>query len=756
MPTSYNHPSNNSLSSHGATHASRSKRSSRKRQTVSSSLFNRLANTETYSSAAMKGKITGPPPERHIMKSPTASVTKSVARSEGKSVGNADNEFFHRLAYAETVSSAHKKGLIEEQPKKSSPKRTNNAFFDRMSKSETVSSAYKKGLVEEPPKVPTPRKTDNAFFDRMSKYETYSISSKKAAREKKTPITPRRKPFVSTRPVPKGNVFERLARSDTKAYTLKKNEETEDLIPKSKTTPRIVTKHSLYRRSQTPDQMSVTSARSAKSEKSFKSFHSNVADYSSPRKALDFNTHAKAETSPRPSPKARSPRPSRTTIISTNPGQSNDFRRRPLSTSITKPDPVKNKTEPRPVLQFDDSGEDDLSFGDESVEEKDTDHVDKNPEEVEKERNGISPLPQDIGHTDETNEKIELSQETKRMSGEMEVGLENANTESRDDEVELQNIDTASLDDVLGNDDTNDSANGFGLINGTFEKIPVEEEDDKEEDIKEEDIKEDNKEDVQDENDFKQVQPDNDEPERSEQDVVDDRDDDLSMGSGDEEEEEAVEKSEIEETNVNMVIPVTSDSLDYILNTPTPIEEESEVEESDEDDKEIHDEHVNGDIIGVEGLVIDEGDVGQNIEEDDDHNVELPPMKYKLLISDKYHQELGVQELYPEDLDLVDSLMAFEKDEVSKEELAILIIEALFERDFEDGENWEIDAGTARDLEEDEGGGGDLAGRAFVVKRQAKLEWNDLYSVAASKGTIIISEENEEIKIDNYSYFVAG
>merc|ERR1719330_1630400 len=108
--------------------------------------------------------------------------------------------------------------------------------------------------------------------------------------------------------------------------------------------------------------------------------------------------------------------------------------------------------------------------------------------------------------------------------------------------------------------------------------------------------------------------------------------------------------------------------------------------------------------------------------EEEDAEDALPPLRYKLLISDKYHPEYGLEELYPEDLDLVDSLTAFEEGAITNKELAVLIIEALFERDFENGEHWEIDNGTARDLEEDEGGGGDLEGRAFVVKRQARLD----------------------------------
>merc|ERR1712045_656329 len=142
--------------------------------------------------------------------------------------------------------------------------------------------------------------------------------------------------------------------------------------------------------------------------------------------------------------------------------------------------------------------------------------------------------------------------------------------------------------------------------------------------------------------------------------------------------------------------------------------------------------------------------------EDEDVEDTLPPLRYKLLVSDKYHPEYGLEEIYPEDLELVDSLLAFEENAISNHEIAVLIIEALFERDFENGDHWEIDAGTARYFEDDQGGGGELAGCAFVVKRQARLDWNDLYSVAAAKGTIIISKEKEEIKVENFSYFVAG
>ena len=243
--------------------------------------------------------------------------------------------------------------------------------------------------------------------------------------------------------------------------------------------------------------------------------------------------------------------------------------------------------------------------------------------------------------------------------------------------------------------------------------------------------------------------------------------------------EESPMEDEVRQSN-------TLDSLDFILDAEEPEEDETEKVIIPKIKEEVHmeddEEDFSDDSLSLfndsssfedENQIIEETIIEEDEEEeeelseqdeyeeepemeDEEEMEELPPLKYKLFISDKYHPEYGLEEHYPEDLYLVDSLLAFEEGAISKQELSVLVIEALFERDFEDGEHWEIDAGTARDLEDDEGGGGDLQGCAFVVKRQARLDWNDLYSVAAAKGTIIISAEKDEIKVENYSYFVAG
>jgi len=177
------------------------------------------------------------------------------------------------------------------------------------------------------------------------------------------------------------------------------------------------------------------------------------------------------------------------------------------------------------------------------------------------------------------------------------------------------------------------------------------------------------------------------------------------------------------------------DSLDLVLDAT----------KSNEEDELSAEEHA--EVFEEEEDEFPTNDVG---------HVEEAKSPYIILKSEKYHPEYGFEEIEPEDLDLKETLEAFEDGDISKEEIAILLIEAMFDRDFVSGDHWEIDSGAARELEEDEGGGGDLEGHAFVVKRQARLDWNDIYSVAAAKGTIIIDPEKKELRVENYSYFVAG
>lgn len=169
---------------------------------VSPKIFDRLANTETFASAQMKGKIA----ERKRAKSAQRSTKSS-------------NAFFDRMAYTETFASAQMKGLIDASSKKKSngekshsgrsirskAKAMGSSFWDRMSKTETYASATMKGNYIPPNQrssttSSSPRSyvtgrispsakstssrsrkgyTTSSFFDRLSKTETLSSMQKK-------------------------------------------------------------------------------------------------------------------------------------------------------------------------------------------------------------------------------------------------------------------------------------------------------------------------------------------------------------------------------------------------------------------------------------------------------------------------------------------------------------------------------------------------------------------------------------------------
>lgn len=222
----------------------------------------------------------------------------------------------------------------------------------------------------------------------------------------------------------------------------------------------------------------------------------------------------------------------------------------------------------------------------------------------------------------------------------------------------------------------------------------------------------------------------------------------------DEEEKYVAESMEDEDYLSEDDISAGNDNeLDDVLEEAHIKPEESTVEEDyvpgSMDDEEYMSE-------GEDEVDVDPAEEVRDMVEEEPAEEVLDGPTYTIVKSEKYHPQFGFEPVNPDEIFLTETLVAFENGEISNQEIAVLLIEALFEKNFENGDHWEIDAGTARELEEDEGGGGDLEGRAFVVKRQARLDWNDLYSVAAAKGNIIISPEKKEIRVENYSYFVAG
>jgi hypothetical protein len=225
--------------------------------------------------------------------------------------------------------------------------------------------------------------------------------------------------------------------------------------------------------------------------------------------------------------------------------------------------------------------------------------------------------------------------------------------------------------------------------------------------------------------------------------------------------DESMSEEEIPEDDGDEAPEEAESDSDHIDYDDEEYDEEPQIVEEEYDEQEDLDHMDSLDLV-LDATNSNEAGHDHEVEvidvedEFDEGIVEHSVCKYKILKSEKYHPEFGLEEVHPDDLYLKETLQCFEDGDISNEEIAVLIIEALFEKDFENGDHWEIDAGTAREMEEDEGGGGDLEDRAFVVKRQARLDWNDLYSVAAAKGTIIIDPEKNEIRVENYSYFVAG
>lgn len=88
---------------------------------------------------------------------------------------------------------------------------------------------------------------------------------------------------------------------------------------------------------------------------------------------------------------------------------------------------------------------------------------------------------------------------------------------------------------------------------------------------------------------------------------------------------------------------------------------------------------------------------------------------------------------------------------ISAHALALGVINALFERDFQPGAHWEISTAKLDELEDGEMG---EQFECFGAEKEAVCDWKDVYSVATAEATIKIS--SGDIYIDEYSYFVVG
>ena len=122
----------------------------------------------------------------------------------------------------------------------------------------------------------------------------------------------------------------------------------------------------------------------------------------------------------------------------------------------------------------------------------------------------------------------------------------------------------------------------------------------------------------------------------------------------------------------------------------------------------------------------------------------------KLLCSDKYNPERGYTELSPISLSLGQDLCSYMTKEIGPQQMAQKIIQALFQRDFgvKKDTRWDVDPAHAVPKDDDN--------IVFEAEQQATWDWKDIYSVASSKGKIRFLDNDNIIRIEGYSYYVAG
>jgi hypothetical protein len=102
-------------------------------------------------------------------------------------------------------------------------------------------------------------------------------------------------------------------------------------------------------------------------------------------------------------------------------------------------------------------------------------------------------------------------------------------------------------------------------------------------------------------------------------------------------------------------------------------------------------------------------------------------------------------------------LHEYESGLVNERKVAYELISALFYRDFMPGKHWDIDPATI--VVVDDGDDGDVSDTSvvqFAAEKQATWDWKDIYSVASAKGTICFFKDSQEIRVQDYSYYVAG
>jgi len=674
---------------------------------VSTSLFSRLASQETYASAKMKGKIDAEP----------------TPRSSGKTT----NSFFIRMAKEDTFASANMKGTGGNSRNSRGGGRADNDFFDRLSKEDTYASSSMKGNSQKgktAKKSPRNSSSDRqGFFERLSQSDTFASATYKGKIEadsgnSPSPSAKKHKTLTNL------DFFDRLSRTETKSSRSKKvcygtpaHDENKNKWNSRPQTARPATAQSMRLSS---SRLSSTLRKSTSKSTGLLSRKSLFSRQKSFTSASDVKTPNRSRT-PKPevsisklslnfrsggSVKSTGSVKSRSSVVSSRSVKSRSsvvssrsIKSKASTTSRTSRTSATSRTS-RTSATSDSSrslSKPRLSSGTSWSSPR------KSVKRSSTPKKAVAPLIFDsdddmsFGDDDSEDEVDILS--SRPASKETDSVKENTPTPESVPDTEINPLPkeeetTPTVKDLVmaGNEDDPP------LLENDCEPLKTLE--------------------LPEERSAPQDKP-----------VLNDSMMSYDTGS--------VDKEDDEDLDVD---------LDDLLGAAEDKVDESFQSVPNRDDLPV---------VQEEAPQLQEE---QKITEDIPMDTATKVSKFKLFCSDKYHPERGMQELDAGELDLVDQLVSFESNGFSNEDIAVLIIEALFRRDFQDGDGgeWDIDPGTARELEDDESEGRDLDGLGFVVKQQARWDSDKNYSVAAAKGIVTIWPDLDEIRMEKYSYFVAG
>jgi hypothetical protein len=134
-------------------------------------------------------------------------------------------------------------------------------------------------------------------------------------------------------------------------------------------------------------------------------------------------------------------------------------------------------------------------------------------------------------------------------------------------------------------------------------------------------------------------------------------------------------------------------------------------------------------------------------------------MKYQVTYTNRYYPEQGenpVNDISSSVEVAIDQLAANRDNGIcdinASRQLALDLIDMLFRRDFSgDGSHWSFDGHSADPMTSD-----DPQVEIFEASESYEWDWKDIFSVAKSKGIIIINHSTKSILVKDYSFYCSG